>query len=558
MIKRPFLMLLSALILLGGIGLLGAHSLARAYVLPEPAATSADILAFHSSSDLMLAMLQSQEPTGHPPSDAACISCHSDTDAVLTFPSGEELPVVVDPAVVAASAHGTLPEPPLACTSCHQAASYQYPHAAVDASDARAYEIERSAACESCHVQPHLTSHPGPESDNPVVCTDCHGSHEVLTVVQLQAGEGTDACVACHTEREVTPADPAVLNELIQSGLFQQQQVNNDYCLACHSQPGLTMTLPNGDVLNLTIDDQALHDSVHGADNPWQPLACTDCHEIDGYPHPPVTAQSEREYTLNRYQSCERCHEQQYQANQDSVHSAALEEGNLDAAVCTDCHGAHDTAVPNVPRARISHTCEQCHIEIYNEYAESVHGAALLEEDNPDVPTCIDCHGVHNIGDPTTDLFRIRSPQLCAECHADVELMAKYEISTNVFDSYVADFHGTTVMLFDPEDPTAETNKAVCYDCHGVHNIKSPDDPDAGIKNNLVATCQKCHPDAQPNFSDAWTSHFEPSLTNNTLMFLVNLFYDIVIPLTVGFFAFLVATDIYRRVRFRLRPQTEK
>ena len=49
--------------------------------------------------------------------------------------------------------------------------------------------------------------------------------------------------------------------------------------------------------------------------------------------------------------------------------------------------------------------------------------------------------------------------------------MNKYEISTEVFDTYVADFHGTTVILFEHQDPNVETNKAVCYDCHGVHNI---------------------------------------------------------------------------------------
>ena len=61
-------------------------------------------------------------------------------------------------------------------------------------------------------------------------------------------------------------------------------------------------------------------------------------------------------------------------------------------------------------------------------------------------------------------------------------MMARHDISTDVFDTYVSDFHGTTTMLFDPEHPNADPTKAVCYDCHGVHDIKSPDDPEAGIK----------------------------------------------------------------------------
>ena len=69
------------------------------------------------------------------------------------------------------------------------------------------------------------------------------------------------------------------------------------------------------------------------------------------------------------------------------------------------------------------------------------------------MPTCIDCHGVHNIEDPRTAAFRLQSPEMCAKCHADRALMAKYGISTDVFNTYVADFHGTTVAIFEKESP---------------------------------------------------------------------------------------------------------
>jgi hypothetical protein len=69
------------------------------------------------------------------------------------------------------------------------------------------------------------------------------------------------------------------------------------------------------------------------------------------------------------------------------------EAWNQEAAVCTDCHGAHDVrAIDEAQRASIPHTCERCHSAIYGAYRESVHGAALIDEGNPDVPTCIDCH----------------------------------------------------------------------------------------------------------------------------------------------------------------------
>jgi len=328
---------------------------------------------------------------------------------------------------------------------------------------------------------------------------------------------------------------------------------SNAYCLLCHSQPNRVWTLPSGETLSLTIDPTILAQSVHGDANPKGPLNCADCHTNHRFPHPAEAARSIRQFQLERYVTCRNCHEEQYTFQQDSVHNAALEAGRLEAATCVDCHGGHDIQPPDQPRQRISLTCGRCHGVIFDQYRQSVHGAALLEESNPDVPTCIDCHGVHNIEDPTTASFRLRSPQLCAQCHANETLMTKYGISTNVFDSYLTDFHGTTVALFEQQDPSVATNKAVCVDCHGVHDITATDsDRSRTVRENLLATCQQCHPNATSDFPDAWVGHFPPTLESQPLLFLVNTFYSILIPVTIGAFILLVATDIVRRLRERL------
>jgi predicted CXXCH cytochrome family protein len=500
------------------------------------------------------APLQQAEPSdNHPPfSDEACILCHADSDELLEFPSGETLPVLVDPAELAASVHG-LPEPDLACQECHQPTNdYLFPHAELTAESLRDYEITRSASCERCHTEPHLTSHPDETSENPVVCTDCHTGHTVQSAESWHQGQNIENCTACHEEQQVN-VSAEMATAVTQAGLFAATTPNNsEYCLSCHSQPGLTMTFPSGDELSITIDSAALHDSVHGASNEWQELNCTDCHQSYEFPHEAVSEVSYRQYQLNQNNLCQRCHETEFAKSLNSVHSTALAEGTLEAALCTDCHSAHDMPVPNEPRSRINETCRECHSTIYDEYAESVHGEALIGEENQDVPSCVNCHGVHDIEDPTTSLFRINSPALCADCHADKELMAEYDISTDVFETYVADFHGTTALLFASEGKEgAELNEAVCYDCHGIHNIKSPDDPHAGINENLLETCQQCHPDATENFPASWTGHYVPSLQNNTLVYLIELFYSIVIPVTVGLFGFLVVIDVYGRIRRR-------
>lgn len=403
------------------------------YVLPTRAAPEQDITAVIQAHPPLTEMdlgesarlPESNLPHAQITSDTACRLCHQDTEQDVVFPSGETIPAQIDLATLAGSAHGNAAGDPLACTSCHQPVNnYQQPHAGVTVDTFREYQLDQATNCETCHVQPHLISHPGPETENPVACVDCHGSHDVLTVEAWQAGEGTGVCIDCHVEREVPIVEANQLTEIIQAGLFTQK-VDNSYCLSCHSQEDLSYTFPNGDTVSLTVDAQALHDSVHGESNSWQPLACTDCHEGVKFPHEPITAESLREYNLQKYPLCGRCHEPKYDQTLDDSHGMAIANGNTDAAVCTDCHGNHDTPVPNEPRERISYTCAQCHSTIFEEYSSSVHGDALLSDSNPDVPTCINCHAVHNISDPTTALFRVRSPQLCANCHADVELMEK-------------------------------------------------------------------------------------------------------------------------------------
>jgi hypothetical protein len=330
-------------------------------------------------------------------------------------------------------------------------------------------------------------------------------------------------------------------------GVQAQDNDLNEACFACHARPGFQTTLPSGEVLYLTVDPEVYNNSVHGL----QGFFCIHCHSrITDYPHPPLTVETHRDLSLSLYRSsCIDCHPAEYDTTLDSVHQKALAGGHLEAAICTDCHGTHNIQPPDEPLSRSSQMCELCHSEIFELYKGSIHGSALLAEGNPDVPSCVDCHEVHSVQGPTTDPFRLFSPQICAKCHADAELMEKYGISTDVFDTYVSDFHGTTVLLFQTTAPDQETNKPVCIDCHGVHDMKQVDDPESQvIKENLLVTCQKCHPDAEANFPTSWVSHYRPSPQHAPLVFFVNLFYAIFIPTLLGGMVLFVATDVCRRI----------
>jgi nitrate/TMAO reductase-like tetraheme cytochrome c subunit len=333
------------------------------------------------------------------------------------------------------------------------------------------------------------------------------------------------------------------------------QKPSNEACLVCHQQPDMKRPLGDG-ILYLTIDAQKFAASVHSQEN----IACVDCHtNITAFPHAEVTAATPRDFSLENYTTCKGCHAEQYEKSMDSVHQRALAAGNTNAAICTDCHNPHtQTRLTDKEsgklllgaRLQVPQTCARCHSTIYNTYKASVHGAALTEEGNQYVPTCIDCHGVHNIQDPTTVDFRNNTPLLCAKCHTNETIMKQYGISTDVLNTYVSDFHGTTVVLFEQTNPQLPTNKPVCTDCHGVHDIVRTDDPQSGIaiKQNLLTKCRVCHPDATANFPDAWMSHYIPSPQHYPIVYYVNLFYKIFIPTVIGGMLIFVLSDIARRI----------
>jgi predicted CXXCH cytochrome family protein len=297
----------------------------------------------------------------------------------------------------------------------------------------------------------------------------------------------------------------------------------------------------------LYVDVQTYSQSVHGD---W--LDCVNCHESNRrYPHPLLEVSSRRDYTQVQYELCKRCHFDNYTRTLDSVHFGAMAEGDVTAPVCTDCHTAHTVGRLEESRTDIAQTCAKCHADIYEEYSQSIHGAAL-EAENPDVPVCTTCHGVHDIASATTPAFWLGSVGLCAECHAKKELMDKYGISSRVLKTYLDDFHGKTVGFYQEQTSEVWPEVAVCADYHGVHDIRSIEDPESQvIKENLLTTCSRCHPEATANFPSAWLSHYEPSPDKAPLVFFVKEYYRLLIPLMIGGLALNIVLDLWRLARNR-------
>ncbi|MDO8585570.1 MAG: cytochrome c3 family protein [Armatimonadota bacterium] len=272
---------------------------------------------------------------------------------------------------------------------------------------------------------------------------------------------------------------------------------DNSVCLGCHEDPALKKRFPDGRTISLYVDPEVFNETVHAV------RTCTDCHtDIKQIPHGK---------TAERV-NCGRCHYVEDIAGtrmprkpaeyRESVHKAALATGNTKAPTCQNCHGSHDIFYPRDKRSSVYHanvpgTCGKCHIDIYSDYRESVHGEALARG-NRDVPVCTDCHGEHSIKavrNPLSSVYATKVPETCSKCHASQRIEDKYKLARERYETYRESYHGVANRF-------GTKTVANCASCHEAHAIRRSDDPKSSVnKRNLPHTCGKCHRGANENFA---------------------------------------------------------
>ena len=152
-------------------------------------------------------------------------------------------------------------------------------------------------------------------------------------------------------------------------------------------------------------------------------------------------------------------------------------------ATCNNCHDVHTFNVPpkNTPeytqwRLAIPNMCgASCHTDQLEAYQGSVHGKEIGKNMLAHAAVCSDCHTAHSISNTSGDPFKLTVTANCGTCHEEQ------------FDSYKDTFHGRITTL-------GYSYTAKCYDCHGSHEIKRVDDPQAKVHpDNRIGTCQSCH-----------------------------------------------------------------
>ena len=185
-------------------------------------------------------------------------------------------------------------------------------------------------------------------------------------------------------------------------------------CLKCHSKM-LKKKLEDGETMSLHVSGDEFAQSVH------QVIGCTGCHrDVPKGKHPsrqPISSQ--REYSLKHNETCSQCHAAKHMEYKDSVHANMVAAGSDAAPVCSDCHSSHSIQQRAVYEPVSGEPCSACHQDIYDAYAQSVHGLAhsngnVIREAHIQAPICADCHRSHDIT-AVSALDYLRDT--CLECH---------------------------------------------------------------------------------------------------------------------------------------------
>jgi predicted CXXCH cytochrome family protein len=151
---------------------------------------------------------------------------------------------------------------------------------------------------------------------------------------------------------------------------------------------------------------------------------CTSCHTVHEIANSRLPYSST--HPLNLPGTCGKCHaDADYMAeygiptNQlqdyiESVHGRALlEERDLGAPACNDCHGNHGAMPPGI--TALSAVCGNCHAMEAMLFAGSPHAQAFEENEFPE---CETCHMNHRIVEPSDLMVGSDEPAVCANCHS--------------------------------------------------------------------------------------------------------------------------------------------
>ena len=445
-----------------------------------------------------------------------CLMCHDDKDLEGTK-NGKTISLYANSKILSNSIHKSNN-----CIDCHQ--NYnpeEFPH----------NENNNKAQCNPCHevevnlYKECLHGKANAKGDKLApTCEFCHGTHNILSVKNPKSSTYASnipyLCGKCHRENSPVqlyrniPQDRILENyteSIHGEGLLKKGLVVSANCASCHTAHRILphtdsrSTISRNNIANTCAKCHANIENVHQKiirGELWEKEAhvlpaCVDCHQ----PHVIRNVYYSQGFANEQ---CLKCHADPNLKSSVNGHSLYVNVKKLEASShqkinCGQCHVINNP-FKHRPCENIQQNvdCASCHAEVGTEYNKSIHGV-LFAQNDPDAPSCKDCHGTHEILGHTNSkspTFAINIPKLCASCHRAGQKSAIRSATTeDVVSHFAESIHGKGLSK------SGLTVTATCTDCHSKHLILPKNESESTVNHlNVSKTCGKCHHGIEEQF----------------------------------------------------------
>ena len=320
-------------------------------------------------------------------SNQICLNCHESDKTFKTF-NNKKISLKVNKHDLINSAHKNL-----ACNKCHTDIT-------TGDKNVRPCISLKKVDCSTCHEavsnlyinSGHGVAYFNKKSNAPY-CTDCHGTHKVQSRYDDSSATNREfiprLCGKCHNKN-----GKAVLNTHL-----KEIDAFSDYSSSVHGK-GL---LEKG-VLTSAI--------------------CTDCHTSHN-----ILKEADTNSSVNPIHipsTCGKCHKRIFNEYITSDHSILNSTGKKIYPTCANCHTAHTVTEIDKDKflTEITLQCGSCHKKLSETYFETYHGKAYTLGDLK-AARCSDCHGAHhilNISNPESSISQKNIVRTCKKCHANANV----------------------------------------------------------------------------------------------------------------------------------------
>jgi hypothetical protein len=280
-------------------------------------------------------------------------------------------------------------------------------------------------------------------------CLACHGTGAQSTLSPAEGflssprrGEIPEMCGRCHSDGAyMRQFDPQIRVDQV-----------SEYWASVHG----AKLLEGDDLVATCVDCHAVH-QIRSPEDPESNVYVTNVPATCGACHSDVDLMAGRDIATNQ--------ETDYRG---SIHGQLLEEGDLSAPVCNDCHGNHGAAPPGMSSVR--RVCGQCHA-VMAEYFDASGHEEIFDEQN--LPGCATCHAHHAIEEVDEETLSQRTAGVCRQCHSEDDANGDaFDEMARVLDSLSAAAEHGRMLLDEAHEMGMEVSQAL-FELEDVNNAQT-------------------------------------------------------------------------------------